>query len=120
MIIENGEDLFVVKGEYHSKERKWCYGGKGFDQFNIIAYDKSVLKTVNNEFLSIYAIDDKMITQAKKIEKVYKDIVTFFNGNLFPKKEIRHLDIASTYPVIKQGGGYQREGLLFCDNLGDR
>lgn len=117
--IENGESLVVVKGDYDANQKKWKYGGKGFDPFNIIAYKKTSLFCISNEGINIYALDQQIALQADRVGKVYQDILHFFNGNLFPQKVVQPLDIASTYPAIKFGGGYQREGLLFCDKLGE-
>ena len=119
VIIEDGADLFVVKGEFDGGTGTWRYGGNGFDPFNIVAYQKSTLTIVANENLNIYTVDAEIANQAEKIDKVYQDILNYFNGELFVKKAINTLDIATVYPAIKQGGGYQRTGLLFTDKLGD-
>jgi len=69
--------------------------------------------------LNIYTINKEIASQSEKISKAYQEISNYFNGDLFAKKEIKPLDIATVYPSIEDGGGYQREGLLFTDKLGD-
>jgi hypothetical protein len=118
-IIENSENLYIVKGVFDSENKTWRYGGKGFDPFNIIAYEKSVLKNISNDYLSIYCVDEDIVKYAKKAEEVYKDIINFYNGILFTRKELPKLDIACVSPALKTSGGYQRKGLMFTTDLGD-
>jgi len=119
VIIEKGEEFFIVKGEFYSDKNTWHYGGKGFDPFNIIAYKKSVLKTVSNDFLNIYYVDHSIKKHAQKTGEVYKDIIDFYNNKLFYEKELPVLDIPCIFPALKTGGGYQRNGLMFATDLGN-
>ncbi|MDR0443534.1 MAG: hypothetical protein LBH44_09025 [Treponema sp.] len=137
VFIENGEDLFVVKGTFDEKNNTWHYGGEefhpfnlalyeknvingdGFDPFNIIAYKKSALKTVSNDYFNVFYVDNSIEKYAQKAEEVYRNIVKFFNGSLFGKKELPILDIACVSPALKTGGGYQRKGLMFATDLGN-
>jgi len=119
VIIKNGRDYFVVKGIYDKSRNVWEYGGKVFDPFNIVMYRKETLKTISNSHMNIFFIDDKIYSQAKKAESIYKDIIDFYNGNLFSEKEIPALDIVCAFPAITSGGGYRRKDFMWCTELGD-
>ena len=115
--IPNGQDYFVIKGTY--EKNTWEYGGKGYDPFNIVAYRKEGLKTVSNPFMNIYFIDENISEQAEKSVAVYREIIDFYNGNLFNQVEMPVLDIACASPAIITGGGYRRKGFMWCTSLGN-
>lgn len=119
VIIEDSEDMFVVKGTFNKGKKIWNYGGKGYEPFNIIAYKKDVLRVVSNEYINIYYIDPKIEKYANKTEQVYKDILRFYNGNLFERHKLPILDIACVSPAITVGGGYRRKDLMYCTTLGE-
>ena len=50
---------------------------------------------------------------------IYKDIIDYFNGNLFNRIEIPILDIACASPAITVGGGYRRKDFMWCPVLGN-
>lgn len=119
VIVENGENLVIVKGIYDSIKKTWYYGGKGFDPFNIIAYDKNMIKMNSNKYLNIYYIENSIEKNIKKVEKIYSDVLEFYNGQLFKSQEIPVLDIACVSPALKTGGGYQRKGFMFTTDFGE-
>jgi hypothetical protein len=118
-IIENGEDLFVVKGWFDPGKKVWHYGGKGYDPFNIIVYKKDSLKIASNECINIYYVDPCIEKYANKAEQEYKNILSFYNGKLFEKHILSVLDIACVSPALTSGGGYRRKDLAFGTTLGD-
>ena len=118
VIIPNGQDYFVVKGIYDKDV--WEYGGKGYDPFNIVAYRKERLKTISNPFMNIYFIDSNISEQAEKSVALYREILDFYNGNLFKQIKIPILDIACVSPAITTGGvGYRRKDFMWCTSLGN-
>jgi hypothetical protein len=119
VIIENSEDLFIVKGFFCPEKKVWQYGGKGYDPFNIIAYKKDVLKIISNEYLNIYFVDPDIEKYAEKAQQVYKDILSFYNGELFERHDLSVLDIACVSPALTTGGGYRRKDFMFCTTLGN-
>lgn len=115
--IYDCEEYKVVKGNFNSNTGVWQYGGMGYDEFNIIAYKEEALKMVSNPYLNVYYVDDEIGQIAQSIDKIYLDILNFYNGNLFEKCTISQLDIACLSPIITAGGGYMRKDLMVCDNL---
>jgi len=119
VIITDGNELFVVKGIFNESQNTWEYGGKGYDPFNIVAYRKEALQTISNEYMNIYFIDDKIAEQAETSSAIYKEVIDFFNGDLFRKIDIPVLDIACASPAILIGGGYRRRDFMWCTTLGN-
>lgn len=85
VIVEDGQRWFVVKGTYHDQSSTWEYGNQGFDPYNIVAYNRAIMKKISNEYLNIYFLDDRIASQAEKANKIYTDIINFYNGDLFQK-----------------------------------
>jgi len=119
VIILNGQDYFLVKGRYDERGKAWEYGDRGYDPYNIVLYRKKALQTVSKPFMNIYFIDDSIEKQADKSVALYHEIIDFYNGNLFPQKDIPVLDVACASPAITVGGGYRRKDLMWCTSLGD-
>jgi len=119
VVIVNGQDYFVVKGDYNEANNTWEYGGKGYDPFNIVVYRKDKLQIISNPFVNIYFIDDNIKAQAEESVSIYREIIDFYNGNLFKQMEIPVLDIACASPVITIGGGYRRKDFMWCTTLGN-
>jgi hypothetical protein len=117
--IHGLSDYFVVKGIYDEKTKIWKYGGRGFDEYNVIAYKKSVLKTVSNPYLNIYYVDESIGKNAEKAEFIYRDVLDYFNGELFEKLELPTLDMACLFPAVTYGGAYKRKDLIVTVTLGD-
>jgi hypothetical protein len=117
--INNSEEYFIVKGIYDNNTKTWTYGGQGYDPFNLIIYNKKVLKKSSNKYLNIYYIEQKIEEQVNKANTEYEKIIKFYNGNLFEKREISKLDIACVSPAITTGGGYRRKDLMVCCTLGE-
>ena len=118
-IIFDGSKYFLVKGVFYANRNVWEYGDNGYDPFNIMAYRKEALKTISNEYMNIYFIDDSITEYAEKSVSIYYDVIEFYNGNLFNKKDISVLDIACASPAITTGGGYRRKDFMWCTVLGN-
>lgn len=119
VIMEDGKNYFLVKGIYDEDHNVWEYGDKGYDPYNIMAYRKESLKTISSPNMNIYFVDESIEEHAKKLEHVYRDILNFYNGNLFSRKVIPTLDVACASPAITVGGGYRRKDLMWCTSLGN-
>ena len=119
VILLDGDRYFLVKGVFNKEQNTWEYGNRGYDPFNIMAYRKDVLKTVSNEYMNIYFVDESIEKYAKKSSAVYHDVLNFYNGNLFEKREISVLDIACASPAITTGGGYMRRDFMWYTTLGN-
>jgi hypothetical protein len=52
-----------------------------------------------------------------KTERVYKDILRFYNGKLFEQHELSILDIACVSPALTVGGAYRRKDLIFLTSI---
>lgn len=79
-----------------------------------MVYRKDALKITTNPYMNIYYIDDSINEHAIKSEMVYRDIIEFYNGDLFRFLDIPVLDIACTSPAITIGGGYRRKDFMWC------
>lgn len=44
VIILDGNDYFLIKGDFDETRNVWEYGDKGYDPYNIMVYRKEVLK----------------------------------------------------------------------------
>ena len=119
VIIEDGKDYFLVKGVYDESQNIWKYGDRGYDPYNIMAYRKEALKTISSPNMNIYFVDDSIKAHAEKLEYVYRDILDFYNGDLFYQKVIPTLDVACASPAITVGGGYRRKDFMWCTTLGN-
>lgn len=119
VILLNGSDYFLVKGNFNETRNIWEYGDKGYDPYNIMVYRKEILNIISNPFMNIYFIDDKIKEYAQKSELIYRDILGFYNGNLFRHIDIPVLDVACASPAITIGGGYRRKDLMWCTSLGN-
>ena len=119
VIIEDGQRWFVVKGIYNNKNSTWEYGNQGFDPYNIVAYNRAIMKKISSEYMNIYFLDDSIALQAEKANEIYNDIINFYNGDLFQKVNISTLDIACACPFITVGGGYRRKDFMWCTSLGN-
>lgn len=119
VIIEDGQRWFVIKGTYHENSATWEYGNQGFDPYNIVAYNRAFMKKISNGYMNIYFLDDSIAPQAEKANRIYQDIINFYNGDLFDKVNIPTLDIACAYPFITSDGSYRRKDFMWCPSLGD-
>ncbi|GHU77359.1 hypothetical protein FACS189461_5680 [Spirochaetia bacterium] len=117
MILEKDENYFVVKGAYDKDKKEWRYGGGEYDSYNMIIYKKDKLKVISNDYMNIYYVDPSVEKFFNKTEGIYKDILRFYNGNLFKRHELSILDIASVSPALTSGGGYRRKDLIFLANV---
>lgn len=116
--VHDCSDYLVVKGIYDENTKVWEYSGFGYDPYNIIAYKKSSLKSVSSQYLNVYCLDDNVKSVAKEMDVLYRDVLDYYNGELFDKRDILLLDIASLAPAYTRGGGaYKRKGLIVCDTL---
>lgn len=113
VIVEEGQKWFVVKGAYQEGDDTWTYGNQGFDPYNIVAYRKEKLQTISNPYMNIYFMDDSIKQQADKAQKLYREVIDYYNGNLFEKRNIPTLDISCASPYIKTGGGYRRRDFMW-------
>lgn len=52
-------------------------------------------------------------------EYFYRDVLDYYNGELFDKKNIPVLDIACLYPACTDGGAYKRKDLIVSITLGE-
>jgi len=118
VIVVSGDDYFIVKGCFDEVRNIWEYGGNGNDPFNIVAYRKSVLKVVSDRHMNIYFIDERIKEYAAEALSSYMNVLNFYNGNLFKKKEIPVLDVACASPAITTGGGYRRKDFMWCTTPG--
>lgn len=119
VIIEDGSRWFVVKGDYDPDTLTWEYGGKGFDPYNIVAYDRTTMKVISTPYMNIYFADDNIAPQIEKAAAIYNDIIKFYNGDLFAKTDLSPLDVACASPYITIGGGYRRKDFMWCTSLGE-
>lgn len=115
--IHGCEDYYVVKASYDKEDKVWKYGSYGYDPYNIIAYKKDALRVISNQYINIYYVNDEIGSAAQSLEKIYLDILRYYNGNLFEKAIIEKLDIACLSPAITYGGAYKRKDLIVCDTL---
>jgi hypothetical protein len=127
VIIENGEEFFVVKGVFDESRKIWRYSGEGYaplpsmeklDPFNIIVYKRTVLKQASNEYINIYYVDPDIGSHAGNAEMAYKNILSFYNGRLFEQKTMPVMDIACVSPALTIHAAYLRKALMFCTTLG--
>ena len=118
VIIKDGHHWFVIKGIFNPEDATWEYGNKGFDPYNIVAYNSASLQKISSEYMNIYFCDHRIASQAKQANKIYNDIINFYNGDLFNKLNISTLDIACASPFITVGGGYRRKDFMWCTSLG--
>jgi len=119
VVLLEGSRYVVVKGTYDAARDVWEYGGNGYDRFNIVAYRKAALQVISNPYMNIYFIDDGIREYAEASTSSYQNVVSFYNGNLFAKRDIPVLDVACASPAITTGGGYRRKDFMWCTTLGN-
>lgn len=119
VMIPNGRDWFVVKAGYDVASDTWVYEDQAFDPYNIVAFRKDKLQKISTPHMNVFFVDSSIREKAEKAQEFYKEILDYYNGNLFERRTVPILDIACCYPDIKTGGGYRRKDLMWCVSLGD-
>lgn len=120
VVMQNGRPWFVLKADYDAEKDTWTYGKGRFDPYNIAAYKKDLLRTVSQDNIKIYTVDQPSALLAEKAMAIYKEIVQYYNGNLFRKKKIPLVDVPCFFPAITTPEtAYQRRGLMWCANMGN-
>lgn len=114
VIVKNGSDWVIVKGEYDEENDVWLYGGRGFDGFNIVAYAKEKLCLIESPSVNIYFSDERLRASVEQCVRTYEEIVRYYNHTLFDEREIGKLDVVCAFPFIRTGGAYRRKDLMWC------
>jgi len=120
VVIPKGDAHFVVKGIWDEARHSWEYGDKGYDPFNIVMYRKEKLNILSNQHMNIFFNDETIRENAEEFMSSYLNVLNFYNGNLFAKKDIPVLDVACVFPAITTGGGYRRKDFMWCTTLGSK
>ncbi|MCM1335563.1 MAG: hypothetical protein NC084_04505 [Bacteroides sp.] len=114
MIVRGGSRWFVVKGEYDETGDRWLYGGRGYDAFNLVAFARDKLLRVESPRMDLCFLDERLAESAERCVRTYETILDYYNGTLFDEREIKKTDVVCAFPIIKTGGAYRREGLIWC------
>lgn len=120
VIISNGAPWFVLKAKYDDKHDIWKYSNPLYDPFNIVAYRRSKLHIISNQYMNIYTVEDSKTDMLKSFSNIYKDIIAYYNGNLFRKRNIKFLDVPLIAPAINiPETAYVRRGLMWVSTFGE-
>ncbi len=85
VIIGNGAPWFVLKAKYNDENNTWKYSNPLYDPYNIVAYRKNKLHIISNEYMNLYTVEDGKKEILQNFSNIYKDIIKYYNGNLFKK-----------------------------------
>jgi len=105
------EDYVVLNGEFNLIDKTWRCRKNPDDPYNILAFKKDNYLVYENNNAVAYYFDNSEKQAAIKSAEAVEDIIRYFNGGLFPKRDFNKYLLVS-FSNFNENGGYIRGNLI--------
>ena len=120
MIVLSAKDWLLLKGKWNEERGEWRYDGCQYDPFNLIMYRRDRLHVCSSPYLRVYCADETMLPAAEMYAHVYSDVLSFYNGVLYPRREVSLMDMPCLYPASADDGAYFRREMIVLSRVADQ
>jgi len=117
VVLQGCSNYIVVNGIYDKKNDTWRYGGRNYPPYNIIAYRRNSVKLISNPYIDIYYLDDNNTEYVNRSAHYYKDVLEYYNGELYQKTNVPKCIMACLMPVLTEGGAYVEGNVLMVTTV---
>lgn len=117
IILNDLEDHVVINGKFDADSKLWSYNTNTDGAYNIIALRNDGYGLYSNEEADVYYLDECERDAVVMMADTVKDVLSFYNGFLFEKKEFNRISIVS-FSEGDKSCGYMRRNLIVSERFG--